>query len=237
MSDGAENDAYGSFLINSYAVKEMAIACRSRGARLIHFSSDFVFGGNMDQREPLTEFSPPDPISVYGHSKLKGEEFAETECERAFLVRVATLFGVGGMSATKSNFVEAVLKKASAEKEFAVVDDQTMSPASASDVAKATLELIRQGCEPGIFHAVNTGFATRYEFAREAIRQAGHSVNLVRPCSKCRVSLCRQKAPLQCLEQLEAAEQRCRHANLAGCAGRLSSAESRKLIQVPIADQ
>ncbi|MDE0005575.1 MAG: sugar nucleotide-binding protein, partial [Rhodospirillaceae bacterium] len=99
------------------------------------------------------------------------------------VMRVATLFGVGGMSRTGTNFVETVLRKAAEGNEFPVVDDQTMSPTSAQDVAEFVLTVLRRGCDRGVYHVVNTGEVTRYGFAREILRQAGMPVGIVRPCT------------------------------------------------------
>ena len=98
-------------------------------------------------------------------------------------MRVATLFGVGGMSRTGTNFVETVLRKAAEGYEFPVVDDQTMSPTSAEDVAEFVLTVLRRGCDRGVYHVVNTGEVTRYGFAREILRQAGMPVGIVRHCT------------------------------------------------------
>ena len=150
---------------------------------MIHFSTDFVFGGIAGQRRPITEDSCTSPINFYGHSKLTGELLAPAYLREFVIMRVATLFGVGGMSRTGTNFVETVLRKAAEGSGFSVVDDQTMSPTSAEDVAEVVLTVLSKGCEPGVYHAVNAGEVTRYGFAREILRQAGMPTGVVRPCT------------------------------------------------------
>ena len=181
--DRAEAHPDKAFAVNSYAVEELAQACAARKARLIHFSTDYVFGGIASQRRPITENSRASPINVYGQSKLLGEQWVPAYHLDFVVMRVATLFGVGGMSGTGMNFVETVLRKAAEGNGFPVVDDQTMSPTSAGDVAEIVLEVLRKGCEPGVYHTVNTGEVTRYGFACEILRQAGLPPDLVRPCT------------------------------------------------------
>ena len=181
--DGAQTDVDAAIAVNGSAVGELAQACAARNARLIHFSTDYVFGGIASQRRPITENSRTSPINIYGHSKLFGELSAPAYFSEFVVMRVATLFGVGGMSGTGTNFVETVLRKGAEGNGFAVVDDQTMSPTSAADVAEIVLEVLRKGCEPGVYHTVNTGEVTRCGFAREILRQAGLPPDLVRPCT------------------------------------------------------
>lgn len=181
--DGAEANPGMALAVNGSAVSELAQACAARKAGMIHFSTDFVFGGIVDQRRPITEDSRTSPINFYGHSKLTGELCAPAYLRDFVVMRVATLFGVGGMSRTGTNFVETVLRKAAEGNGFPVVDDQTMSPTSAEDVAEIVLTVLRTGCEPGVYHAVNTGEVTRYGFACEILRQADMPVGIVDPCT------------------------------------------------------
>ncbi len=180
--DQVESDAGTAFAVNAYAVAEIASVCKSKGASFIHFSTDYVFGGDWMRTEPITEAVPAMPVNIYGSSKLMGETLAELTGARVTVLRVASLFGVGGMSGTRSNFVEKVLQLGAEGKEFRVVDDQTVSPASTSDVAAAVVQLLRCKSIPGLLHVVNSGQCTRYEFAREILYQAGMP-DLVQPCA------------------------------------------------------
>ena len=181
--DRAETNSEMAIAVNSSAVDELAQACAARKARLIHFSTDYVFGGIAGQRRPISENSRASPINIYGHTKLLGELSAPLYIRDFVVMRVATLFGVGGMSRTGTNFVETVLRKAAEGNEFPVVDDQTMSPTSAGDVAEFVLTVLRCGCDRGVYHVVNTGEVTRYGFACEILRQAGMPLGMVLPCT------------------------------------------------------
>ena len=181
--DRAEIDPDPAFAVNCYSVAELAQVCSERKVGMIHFSTDYVFGGIASQRRPITENSRTSPINHYGWSKLSGERHAPDHFREFIVMRVATLFGVGGMSGTGTNFVETVLRKAAEGNEFPVVDDQTMSPTSAEDVAEVVLTVLRKGCDSDLYHVVNTGAVTRYGFAREILRQAGLPEDLVRPCT------------------------------------------------------
>ena len=102
-------------------------------------------------------------------------------CDNVLVLRVAVLFGVGGMSGSGTNFVEAVLEKGNKGDEFTVVQDQTISPTSTDDLAMTILKLAQDRSAPGIYNAVNTGQITRFEFARAILLQA-KLPDLVRPC-------------------------------------------------------
>ncbi len=170
-----------AFTVNSYAVRELAQVCETKAAAFVHLSTDYVFGGDETRTAPLTEQSPAAPVNVYGCSKLLGENLAALACDNVFVLRVAVLFGVGGMSASGTNFVEAVLAKGKKGDEFAVVQDQTISPTGTEDLAMTILDLAQDRPAPGIYNAVNTGQITRFEFARAILHQA-KLPDLVRPC-------------------------------------------------------
>ena len=179
--DKVERTPVPAFTVNSYAVQELARVCEKREAALFHLSTDYVFGGDETCTAPFTERSPVAPVNVYGCSKLLGENLAALACENVVVLRVAVLFGVGGMSASGTSFVDTVLAKGRKGDEFAVVEDQTISPTGTEDVANVILKLIWDRPAPGVYHTVNTGQTTRYEFAREILRQA-KLPDLARPC-------------------------------------------------------
>ena len=180
--DEVEQTPNLAFMVNSHAVRELAQVCESKTAALVHLSTDYVFGGDETRAAPLTEHSPAAPVNAYGCSKLLGENLAALACDNVFVLRAAVLFGIGGMSATGTNFVEAVMAKGSMGDEFAVVEDQTVSPTGTEDLASTILKLAEDRPAPGIYHAVNTGQVTRFEFAREILLQA-KLPDLARPCN------------------------------------------------------
>jgi dTDP-4-dehydrorhamnose reductase len=153
--------------VNDGAVGNLAEACGRSGARLVHVSTDFVFGG--DKREPYREGDEAAPLSAYGRTK-RGGELRALSLPGALVVRGSWLFGSRG-----PNFVEAILKQAESGKpNVRVVTDQVGRPTATTDLAEALVELYRIGAE-GIVHFANSGTATWNEFAREILRQAGHS--------------------------------------------------------------
>ena len=180
--DDAEDDAGGAFAVNAHAVRRMARVCAAKRARLVHVSTDYVFGGGRGGQRPLREDAPTAPVNVYGASKALGETLARLECEDAVIVRVASLFGTAGAGGRGGNFVETMIRAGREKGTLRVVDDQTMSPTATADVAPVVVRLLREGCPPGLYHVVNTGSATWFDFAREIVRRAGVAAAVV-PCA------------------------------------------------------
>ena len=180
--DDAEDDAGRAFAVNAHAVGAMARACAAKGARLIHLSTDYVFGGDRTRRRPLAERAPTAPVNVYGASKAMGETLARLESEDVVILRVASLFGTAGAGGRGGNFVETMIRAGRERGSLRVVDDQTMSPTAAADVAAVVMRMLAQGCEPGLYHVVNAGTATWFDFAREIVRRAGVGAD-VAPCA------------------------------------------------------
>ena len=182
LVDEAEDDAALAVAVNAHAVRAMARVCAGKGARLIHVSTDYVFGGGAARAAPLDEDAATAPINVYGASKALGETLALLECEDVVVLRVASLFGVAGSSGKGGNFVETMIRAGREKGALRVVADQTMSPTATADVARVILRILAEGCAPGVYHAVNSGAATWYEFAREIVERAGVAAE-VAPCS------------------------------------------------------
>ena len=181
-TDDAEDNAALAVAVNAHAVRAMARVCAGKGARLIHVSTDYVFGGGAARAAPLDEDAATAPINVYGASKALGETLALLECEDVVVLRVASLFGVAGSSGKGGNFVETMIRAGREKGALRVVADQTMSPTATADVARVILRILAEGCAPGVYHAVNSGAATWYEFAREIVERAGVAAE-VAPCS------------------------------------------------------
>jgi len=171
-TDEVEGHATEAFHINAHAVGVLAKTCKARGVRFVHISTDYIFDG--ESRRPYTEMDSTGPLNVYGASKLMGEKLAQREHgDGTLIMRVASLFGVAGSSGKGGNFVETILKKGKESGEVRVVNDITMSPTSTSDVARVIVDLLRKNGANGIYHVVNSGAATWYEFARQIIEEAG----------------------------------------------------------------
>jgi len=170
-TDEVEGHATEAFRINAHAVGVLAKTCKVRGVRFVHISTDYVFRG--DSRRPYTEMDSSSPLNVYGASKSLGEKLAQREhSDGTLIMRVASLFGVAGSSGKGGNFVETILRKGRESGEVRVVNDITMSPTSTSDAARVILDLLRKNAGNGIYHVVNSGAATWYEFARHIIEEA-----------------------------------------------------------------
>ena len=171
--DEAEDNASQAFAVNAHAVQAMARVCAAKRARLLHVSTDYVFGGDHARQYPLQEDDPTAPINVYGASKAMGETLARLACDTVIILRVASLFGVAGTGGRSSNFVETIIRAGREQRSLRVVDDQTMSPTATVDVARVVIRILTEGSPPGLYHVVNTGSATWFDFAREIVRRAG----------------------------------------------------------------
>jgi len=163
--DAAEADEQTAMQINAAAVENLANCCADVGARLIHFSTDYVFDGK--NSAGYCEANPPScPLSVYGASKLAGEiAIANSDCKHA-IIRTSWLFGLGG-----SNFVETMLRLGAEKSDLKIVADQIGCPTSCDDLAVATRELIESG-ETGIFHLTNSDPTSWADFARKIFQLA-----------------------------------------------------------------
>ncbi len=161
--DGCEANQARAFLVNAEGAKHVALASAAAESRLIHLSTDYVFGGRATT--PYKENSPTDPASVYGQSKLRGEAYIREIGGNHLIIRTAWLYGRGGR-----NFVEAILRQAAAGKEIRVVNDQRGSPTFTKDLSRAIHFLLKTG-ETGIFHITNSGSCTWYEFALRILQE------------------------------------------------------------------
>ena len=181
-TDEVEGNATLAFAVNAHAVQAMARACAAKRARLVHVGTDYVFGGDPSRRRPLREDDPTAPVNVYGASKAMGETLARLASDDVVILRVASLFGVAGASGKGGNFVETIIRAGREKGALRVVDDQTMSPTATEDVARIVVRMLADGCAPGLYHVVNAGSASWFEFAREIVRRAGVEAE-VTPCA------------------------------------------------------
>jgi dTDP-4-dehydrorhamnose reductase len=171
-TDEVERNAQTAFTINAHLVQEIAQVCRRKNARLMHISTDYVFGGQ-PRSKPLTELDCKAPINVYGASKGMGEDLALVTGANVWILRVASLFGIAGASGKGGNFVETMIRVAKEKGAVRVVSDQMMSPTATKDVADAIVTMIKKDVAPGIWHVVNSGSATWYQFAKQIIDRSG----------------------------------------------------------------
>lgn len=172
--DDAQDHPEAAHFVNATlaALPGEAIGRQKKQPHLVHYSTDFVF--DCAAGRPCTEQDRPAPASVYGTSKLAGEELllkqlSDKGLHSLQIIRTAWLFGPG-----KKNFVRTMLDLCTRQKELRVVDDQTGSPTYTPDLAAYSLALVRHGSS-GVFHIVNSGSATWCELAREAVAQTAAS--------------------------------------------------------------
>ncbi len=171
QTDQVEKNPHLAFIINAFAVKEMANVCREKKALFLHISTDYVFNDSKDNT-PLEETACPAPLNIYGASKLMGESLSQAVHDTTIIFRVASLFGVAGASGKGGNFVETMIRIGREKGTIHVIADQIMSPTSTTSIANMILMALRKKIPAGIYHAVNTGSASWYEFAKNIIEKA-----------------------------------------------------------------
>ena len=175
--DKAEGEPEAAFAANAWGVRELARACAAAGCKLVHFSTDYVFGLDAARTAPLTEDDPPGPVSVYGLSKLAGEYVVRAALPNHLVIRTCGLYGVWGSGGKGTNFVETMLRVAGQGKPLQVVADQRCTPSYTADVADAAAGLIAAGAT-GLYHVTSGGSCSWCEFAAEIFRQAGVRADL-----------------------------------------------------------
>jgi dTDP-4-dehydrorhamnose reductase len=146
------------------AVQDLAILCREEGERLINFSTDYVFGGG--KNTPYREEDTPEPIQVYGISRLAGEYAALAAApQHAVIIRTCGLYGTSGAQSKGGNFVDKRIHEAHNCASFEMSCEQIVSPTYTDDLSRALLDIIdHQEFKPGIYHLVNEGECSWYEF-------------------------------------------------------------------------
>lgn len=170
-TDAAEDDPTAAFAVNAWAVRSLAAACTAARARLLQFSTDFVFDGR--KGVPYIESDAPNPVNVYGLSKYAGERFVLNGAPGHVVVRSAGLFGRAGSRAKGGNFVDTIVARARRGEPVRGVTDIAMSPTSTRDLAAKTWELIGRNPPGGVYHLVNAGGASVFELARVILDVAG----------------------------------------------------------------
>lgn len=188
--DGAEDDARGALEVNSFAVRGMAAAAAHVDAVFVHFSTDFVFDGEIDR--PYTETDRARPVGVYGMSKLLGEWLA-MDAPRAYVLRVESLFGGPQARSSVDRIVQALLEGRRAP----VFVDRIVSPSYVDDVVAATFALVERDAAPGLYHCVNTGAASWADVGRLVAETLGADPALLALTSVHDVRL-RARRPTSC---------------------------------------
>lgn len=170
--DAAEDEPERVFAVNESGTRNIALACREIGAKMLYISTDYVFPGTG------TRFYEPDdptgPVNVYGKSKLAGELAVKELLEKYFIVRTSWVFGEHG-----NNFVKIMLRMAEARMEISVVCDQTGSPTCTADLAPLLCDMVKTE-KYGTYHATNEGVCSWADFAEEIFQLTGKNVRVNR---------------------------------------------------------
>ena len=178
-ADDCEDNVDTAFLVHALGARNLAVVAQQYNIKLIHISSDYVFGGDEGIRStPYTEFDTPAPVNVYGKSKLAGEEFIQHLCNKYFIIRTSGLYGIAGSSTKGSNFVDTIIKLAGEKSELRVVDDQVTSPTYTKDLAYKIVQLMDTEYY-GIFHITNSGKCSWFQFAQLILELAGIKTPIV----------------------------------------------------------
>ncbi len=160
--DVAEREPQAAWQVNALAVRNIALACRQTGARLVHFSTDYVFDGKTSR--PYVESDCVHPLGAYAVSKLGGELYAQAYLDDPLIIRTSGVFGPGGLHTARGNFIELMLRLAGAQQTIRVVEDHVASPTYAPLLAEKTADLIEAklpGCSMPVAESRSPGTATR----------------------------------------------------------------------------
>lgn len=182
--DKAEEDEEKAEKINVLGSKNLALACKENNSTLIQISTDFVYDGKKPR--PYKEFDIPNPISVYGKTKLEGEQETMKNNPKTFIIRTSWLYSTFG-----NNFVKTMLRLIKEKEELRIVSDQTGTPTYARDLAKAVLDVTSTICHSeqnkesqptyGIYHYSNEGTATWYDFTKAVAEYTNNQTCNIKP--------------------------------------------------------
>jgi len=167
--DACETERERAFLINAEAPGVLAEICNAKTARLIHFSTDYVFDG--EKRAPYTEEDHANPISLYGESKLMGEKNVLAADSEHLVVRVSWVFGPD-----RSSFIDAMIKRAQQDEKVDAISDKFSTPTYTHDIARMLPQFFQRGVEVGVLHFANAGKCSWQEYAQwglDCCRAAG----------------------------------------------------------------
>ena len=191
--DGAEDYQKACYRVNEIGAFNLAKACEVQKSVLIHLSTDYVFDGQQDR--PYLESDKPNPLNIYGKSKLAAEQTVIQHCNRHIIIRTASLFSLGG-----NNFCRSILNAAQNNKQLTIVDDQFSGPTFVDDLAKAIKKIITvirsdnsQFEHWGIYHYCGEPIISWYDFALEVLKSQGYDIKELN-CSAIKLSALNSKA-------------------------------------------
>lgn len=173
--DVSEKEPLAAMQANGLAVRNLALACRQNDARLVHFSTDYVFDGTLGR--PYAETDAVHPLGAYAVSKLAGELYAQAYLDRPLIVRTSGVFGPGGLRTARGNFPELMLRLAREGKPIRVVEDHVASPTYAPALAARSIDLLEKDLD-GVFHIGGGQAISWFAYARLIFDKAGISADL-----------------------------------------------------------
>jgi len=168
--DVAEKEPLPAMQANGLAVRNLAMACRQHDARLVHFSTDYVFDGTAGRA--YVEEDPTHPLGAYAVSKLAGELYAQAYLDHPLIIRTSGVFGPGGLSTARGNFIEAMLRLAASGQPIRVLSDHVASPTYAPFLAARAADLVERGLT-GMFHVGGGEPISWFDYAAMIFRAAG----------------------------------------------------------------
>jgi dTDP-4-dehydrorhamnose reductase len=168
--DVAESEPMAAFQANALAVRNLAMGCRQVDARLVHFSTDYVFDGTKGSAYVETDL--PHPLGAYAVSKLAGELYAQAYLESPLVIRTSGVFGPGGLFTPRGNYVEVMLRLGKSSNPIRVVEDHFASPTFAPALADRTADMVEKGLG-GVFHAGGGVAISWYRYAALIFELAG----------------------------------------------------------------
>jgi dTDP-4-dehydrorhamnose reductase len=174
--DDSEDSPEEAFRLNAFAVRNLSLICERLNMFLVHYSTDYVFGG--EKERPYTEEDCPAPLSVYGMSKLAGDLFLKSSLDRFLIIRTSGLFGAAGCWGKGRNFVDIMVGLENSREPVRVVEDQIISPTHSLELAEKTLDLLNRKAS-GIVHLTNEGQCSWFEFAQRIFELRGSRPRLV----------------------------------------------------------
>ncbi|RUM88924.1 MAG: dTDP-4-dehydrorhamnose reductase [Thermodesulfatator sp.] len=163
--DEAESEAWTAYKVNALGPYHLALVCREIKAKLVHYSTDYIFDGT--KRGLYLEDDPPNPLNTYGKSKLFGEVLVREVLESSLVFRVSWVYGEG-----QRNFLYRLEQWARSQECLKVTVDEFSVPTSTRTIVEVSLKALEEGLE-GLWHLVNSGYASRYEWAKEYFRLKG----------------------------------------------------------------
>lgn len=173
--DECENNPERSFAVNATAVRDLALAAKDLQATVVQFSSDYVFDGELGR--PYKEEDTPTPVSVFGVSKVAGEQLLRAVLPCHFIIRTSGLYGLAGSRVKRGNFVETMLRLGRQNRQVRVVNDLRMAQTSTRNLARQVLALIRTE-HYGTYHASDHGDYSWYEFAKKIFEYSAMEVKV-----------------------------------------------------------